>query len=177
MKKLILLGILLLAGLSFAYTLAPPNWMEYSVNRYVCNYAYNEYGYINGTYVVGLMGIAETYDNCSDPEYWGCDAMNTSTGDMEYAMNGESGWDICEYAGCYGSERMSVTGFRSSMLGYNVAAASFKSYFLAGLRAYLADDGDREAVLEDLQDARSDSLLCLRDLQEEDLCHVCIPPV
>jgi hypothetical protein len=154
--KMLMLGILLIAGLSFAQ-----NWMEYSVNRYGCNYIYNSKGWNE----IGLNSIAVDYDETVECEGdWNLRAMDGYREDMSWALWDDGEDEMCYHSGCwYSGEGTSVTEFRSSMIEYNVAAAGFKAEFLSGLRTCLADGGSRADILEDLQDARADYLDCLAD--------------
>ena len=160
--KMLMLGILLIVGLSFAGPTIPDNWMTNSVNRYDCNYGYNDDGWED----IGLYDIAEDYDDVCDGGCWDFDAMDPYLVTMDSAVRGE--YDMCYYSGCWCDEEdISATSFRSSMLEYNVASAGYKAEFLAGARAYLAHGGSRADILGDLQDARADYMGCLVYVAEE----------
>ncbi len=170
MKTYILLGILLLAGLSFAKM--APNWMMYAVNGYGCNYDYNSQG---GWHAPGLYSIVANYDNLSSCHYWSCNTMANDLDAMYWAVWDDGSYtQMCSYSGCYGSSYMSTTDFRSSILGYNVAAADYKSHFLAGLRAYLAENpGDKSDILSDLQGTMADYRACLAAAAGYGSCWMC----
>ncbi len=160
MKTYILLGILLMVGLSFART--EENWMGYSEARYSCSLFYDAYGYHSST--TGLMRIVYDYDNSSSCAYWNCGAMEEDLGSIGGVLWNEGGmWDN----GCY--EELDPSGFRSNMIEYSIYATDFKSKFLAGLRAYLAENpGDRSNLLSDLQDTTANYRYCLTDI---DYCY------
>ena len=164
--KLLMLGILIITGLSFAE--APPNWMEYAVNRYGCNYYYNWNGWDSLT---GLWRLVGNYDGSC--EYWGCTDMGIDLDAMNRAVWDKEEDKMCYHSGCwYEGEGTSTTDFRSSMLEYNVAAVDFKSHFLFGLRAYLAENPeDRSDILADLQDSKADYRDCLADSTSS--CYIC----
>lgn len=172
MKTYILLGMLLLLGVSFAAETY--NWMEYLINKYPCNYAYNKYGYIDGNYDMGLMEIAENYDDCDDPAYWDCEGMDIALEDMAAAVDGESEPDaMCTNSGCWSEgDYTNPVAFKASMLEYNAAMARFKAMFLAGYRSYLADGGSSSGPMLLMQQASADYQKCLNDLSDQP-CWVC----
>jgi hypothetical protein len=154
--KMLMLGILLLAGLSFA--LPTPSWMTYTESRYSCNYYYNEQGYID----TGLLGIVYTYD--PGIHYWAQSDMENDLQNMEGHVWGRGGmWDT-------GCDSPNAALFRTNMLAYNADSALYKSRFLAGLRAYItAVPINRTPVMADMQVAMEDYKFCLSDIGQ---CHL-----
>lgn len=169
MKTYILLGILLLAGVSFALT---PNWMMYSADKYGCNYYYYGKGWDGGT---GLSDIANKYYEQCDGGCWDTDVLSSNLEDMSWAVwdEGPYGACMCENSGCWESEGTSVSGFRTHMLEFNAAAAGYKAEFMAGLRAFIAEGGSRADILADMGTAKNDHLACLAYMREHGPCDMC----
>ncbi len=164
MKTYILLGVLLLAGLSFAIT---QNWMMYSVNGYGCGYHY--YSIENYGGHATLRGIAGHY-GCG--EYWDCNSMDTDAKDIGNAVWGDGSPGMCTYSGCW--DPPYPVAFKSNVLTYNLAASDLKAKFLAGLRAYLAENPDERSDLQAaLQDAMAGYRECLSDSYGRS-CYMCI---
>jgi hypothetical protein len=167
-KFALMLGILLLAGLSFAQ-----EWMGYVATRYVCSSYYNLGGYDRPIIpYAGLNFIANNYFN-SDYRCFDYRAMDGYAD----AMNGEI-WgknSMCENSGCIGEE--SVSGLRSNMLSYNMDAAQFRALFLSGVRYCMSAyprEYPRETVLGWLNEAKMGYHLCLlENAGERGTCFDC----
>ena len=166
--KMLMLGILLIAGLSFA-RITPDNWMTHVETRYYCDEMYSAKGYSEE--MPGLSYIAfSDYD--FDTEYACIDerAMDGYLDAMDAAIREEDG--MCDNSGCNLGEP-SATGFRSNMLYYNTNAAQFKALFLQGVRACMAGhptEYPRATVAGWLNSAKAGYLACL---SEEGLCDSC----
>jgi hypothetical protein len=136
--KMLMLGILLIAGLSFAAT----TWMEPVYYRYgcACDYVQDEYGL---EYIAGNWGFYTPEMN----EY--AQNMCTMGGDL-YGM----------WVALYDGDEPDVAMFRANMAAFNSHNALFKREFNTQLRIYLAESEDpekyRAGILEDLQYARED---------------------
>lgn len=151
-SKMLMLGILLLAGLSFANG-GPQNWMQTAQARYNCNLMY-----VGGP-GHSLMNIAQT--DLSACGYFDCGEMQT---DIMFLIQILFSRDsMCENAGCYIDPGPDPEGFRSNMLAYSARSAHFKSFFLSGMRAYLADAdaGEKAYAYEVMQSGLSSYRECL----------------
>ncbi len=116
-KYLILLGLVLIASLSFAKG-GPDNWMQSVQGKYSCNALYIEH----------LYGLAHDYkmgtiDQRNALLTYGSGSYGRVYGPM-YA-----------YAGCGGSEDLS--SFHSQMISYNSEVSSFNQIFTSVLKGYL----------------------------------------
>lgn len=143
-KYLILLGLVLLASLSFAQ-----GWMQYVEGRYSCTYDYNYH-------LLELLGpgceiltedeffeAIDTYFECR-----GCMLDNV------YMMMSSAG---CSRA------PTDPALFRSSMSLFNSKALLFRQMYVAKIRECLADPRclcTSEDILEDMGDFRSDYAKC-----------------
>ncbi len=168
-KFALTLGILLLAGLSFAQPSPPDNWMKHAVNMYGCNFEYNYKGFGSS---MGLWSIVNDYGSC---DYWDCTPMENDYNNMGYAIWDEGNTSgMCYYSGCWADGNgTSLTDFRSSVLAYNLNAANYKFYFLSGLRAYLAENpGGKSDILRDLQNATAGYRDCIEE--ETRPCNMCM---
>lgn len=148
MKKLILLGILLLAGLSFART--PMNWMQSVEGRYYCDWIYNGQNLYD--YSTGPLGATpQQLSQMSNYLYGnGIPGMAGELYDMYYA------------AECPPSEGTDPVEFRQSLLAYNMNAAGFKSVFLQVLRnCIIAHPAERTHIMEEMASFRAGYTGCL----------------
>ncbi len=156
-KFALTLGILLLAGLSFADGC---KWIGYLESKYACDFLHNAGGYPPSGGALSLMQIVGNYDSrCT---YWtGCRDMGNDLAHMDGAIWGRGGmWND---AGCYGET--DVSGFRQGMLAYSAASMDFRAKFLAGLRSYLAANPvNKTSLMNDITDAKENYLYCLSDV-------------
>ncbi len=163
-KLMAILGMMLVFGLSFAQG----GWMEQVEGRYVCSFIYNE----------ELYGIAwNIYDGGTAPQ---CDEDTVSG--MYYDLylytqppNMYSSVEEMYYAA--GCERDGVVNplqeFRAGMQAYNSVAADFRMGLNRCIRSYIAEGGDREGLIADLNAARGGYQQCL--IAGETVCE--LPPV
>jgi hypothetical protein len=138
MKKLILFGLLLLAGFSFAGA-GPQNWMQIAEGRYYCDWTYNGQNLYN--YAIGPIGATpQQASQMSDYLY----------GDGTPGMLGAL-YDMYDYADCGPNGGTHPVEFRQSMLQYNINAAGFRSVFLQVLRNYITEyPQDRAHIQEEI---------------------------
>lgn len=160
MKKLILFGFLLLAGLSFADKGVPANWMQALEGRYACL----SDPYMDGGYNDFLYALAgKTCDMNTDTLY----SYLRGSGSMEYDL-----YDMCEDSGCYGSQYTSTTAFMPSMAGFNANNAGFKATFLAMMRECISNpavcDCSESEILIGMQNALNAYKACVASGQ---YCH------
>lgn len=163
MKNYVLLGILLLAGVSFAADGC--SWAAYAAKGYGCS-MYQLYGYAPDAMDYTYWDIAADYfdnDNCFDYE-----SMGSAWEDMAGGLWGDGpGQGMCYNAGCYdGCELESLTWFRSGITQYNAGAFAFKRLFLAGMRECLTNpeyEGDYSSseVMQMLQYGKANYRECV----------------
>ena len=150
-KLMIVLGLLLIAGLSFAWL--PPTswqyeWQKYVSWRYDCQYGYvaagqyslAEYMY---AYAQPYVAYSQLYDMASY-----LDGMNYHLFD-----SGTAGMAYDYYA----------TPFRADMAGYNSDNAAFKTIFNAVLRTYLQHGGSSSHVMGMLNGFNTNYRECIAD--------------
>jgi hypothetical protein len=143
-KYMLLLGMMLVASLSFAAS--AENWMQSVQGRYDCNMNYHyDLWYIANEWSMGTSGQRDTLDGYYD------DMRDLSWGDMY------------QDAGC-GPYDPYVSAFRSDMAAFNGYASSFKQTFNSILREYVtAHPTDRETIMGELNVERDDYIDCIRN--------------
>jgi hypothetical protein len=150
-KGMIMLGLLLIVGLSFAWAAGPwqNQWQNYTSWRYDCNigdiglnqyYLAADYMYVNAQPYIPYSQITSMYGYL----YY----MQIANNNMMWTMM-EGNYDY--YPG----------PFRVDMAAYNSNGASFKAIFNAVLRTYLQHGGDRTYVLGMLNGFNSDYRECI----------------
>lgn len=151
-KYLILLGVVLLASLSFAQG---DNWMQYVEWRYGCAFDYN-YDLWDMVIPGGCeIGDIEDWELLDDYLFENEGSMGDSLETMYYAAE-------CEEDG-----GANPTEFRSAMLSFNTNNLLFKQKFLSLVRGCLTDtiecDCSEEHMMEDLAFMLSEYKGCLND--------------
>lgn len=154
-KYLILLGMMLLASLSFAGEIPVVNWMQYVEGRYACMVFYDG----------GLFQLAST-----DGE--GSCRMGTEDqrNQMLTIWSMGEGNTIVKYfegmavdSGCSGKPNQ--LAFRSDMLGFNMLNAQFRGIFLSALRSCLAGEDectcDRGEIVALMNTIRTNYMTCI----------------
>lgn len=128
-KGMILLGLLLIAGISFAG--AGPwqyDWQGYAFTRYACNI---------GATGIYKFGFAATYLYPMYMSYSDFTNLNNAANDMSYhVMRMSSG-----YYDYYPAP------FKSDMLGYSADSYQFNTLFNAAIRNYLSLTGESERAI------------------------------
>jgi hypothetical protein len=162
--KMLMLGILLIAGLSFAAYPVECRWAYAVTDRYLCSVV-NAFEGNNGDITsYGYYTLAEELA-ADDPRYatylenmfgyLGANRLVPST-----MRNGVYNMrqNVCVEDGT----TYVPPAFRSGMLEYNTNAALFKREFNSLLRLYLANNPtDRSDVLKYLSDIRADYTDCV----------------
>jgi hypothetical protein len=118
-KLMIVLGFLLIAGISFATLSWQYPWQEYVSWRYICNYEFSTYGQYEAAYAY-MQPYASPSELYSMYQYLGM-------------MDGRLTGMVFDYY---------ATPFRADMAGYNSANSLFRSIFNAAYREYYAATGD-----------------------------------
>jgi hypothetical protein len=126
-KLMIALGLLLIAGLSFAFAPGPwqYDWQNHVSWRYNCNLGPMGYGFYSAaaTYMQPYADAGDFY------------SMNQYLGIMSRGLWGD-------LLGPGMANEYYVAPFRSDMAGYNSGNAAFRSIFNAAYREYMAATGD-----------------------------------
>ncbi len=150
-KYLILLGLVLIASLSFAGKGGPENWMQISEGNYDCMYKYN-LDLLNligpSCYIITEGQYFSIYDTYFD-----------SKGGMFGAME-----EMYYYSGCDGP--VSPSDFKSGMLLFNTNNVAFKQIYLANIKECVADPGcycSKGEVLGYLNEFKSSYQGCVSD--------------
>lgn len=164
-KYLILLGLVLIASLSFAQ---PENWMQSVEYRYGCMFEYNDY--LLDEAVDGCTMGEDNYNMLSDYMWCGGKGITVST-----CMDNDL-FGMFRAADCPMVEPRSeaeVDGanpaiFRTYMSGFNANNFLFKQKFNSLVRECIAGTligctCDREDLLGDLQGARATYMACLNE--------------
>ncbi len=163
-KFALTLGILLLAGLSFA-TALPTNWMMYSTKSYGCNF-YDIQGFPPASpYEYSRWDIALNYFN--ETGCFNYDAMASYTEGTAEALWGRPGhWGMCQNSGCPTGIKNYPSAFRGNIVEYNAASLGFTNLFLAGVKECLTNPAysgrySRSEVLSMLAGQREAYRMCL----------------
>jgi hypothetical protein len=145
-KGMIVLGLLLVVGLSFA-GVGPwqYDWQEHVSWRYACDYWMGEDQYSAAFYYM------QPYASPTELMY------------MEYYQDVVKYWELFGTDGDYGMmDEYYATPFRADMAGYNSANSLFRSIFNAAYREYMAATGDPSFVARDyLAGARASYVHCV----------------
>lgn len=163
-KYLILLGLVLLASLSFAAD-GPSNWMQSVEGRYSCMYDYN-YWQLEligpGCEIIGedeYFDIIDTYFECE-----GCMIDNLGM--------------MMSSAGCSRAPTNPAL-FRSQMGAFNANNLAFRQIFLSKIRGCIAgtlrcdcggEGTNREFILAEMREFNADYRSCLIGEEEPPYC-------
>jgi hypothetical protein len=159
MKKFMLLGLLIMMGLSFAQ---PENWMQPAQGRYYCDVMYS----------AALTDYAHDSLGATEDQFSQMFDLVASEGGMAGNVGAMYVYADCNDIGQYPSQ------FRAEMASYNTDSAAFKRIFNTVLRNYLtAHPTERSTIFSQLalyaQDRRDcitqepDGAYCL-GAEEED---------
>ena len=141
-KGMIMLGLLLIVGLSFATLSWQYDWQGYVFDRYDCNLQATD---------MYKFGFAAEY---LYPSY----ASNTQMNNLNYALMDMQYYVLPGMAFDY-----YATPFRADMGRYNSASSEFNMLFNALIRNYLSQTGpdERELLMDWLQNYRGFYAYCL----------------
>jgi hypothetical protein len=158
-KFMLMLGLLLIIGLSFAR----PTWTQAVEGRYYCSFEYSNDLYLIADDMVDAERLSS--EECNLHDMYSDLYFYTEPLSMFYSLE-----DMYDAADC-GPDIMEdpIPHFRAAMRSYNSMSADFRAMFNQCVRSYLQEGGDRGDLVSALSSAREDYLGCVRN--PDSICH------